>query len=200
MSNVFQEINEQLNIQDVARHLGLNVNRAGYILCPFHHEKTPSCKLYEKNFHCFGCGAHGDTIDLVAAVRGCTKTQAVAELNNYYNLGVDLGRQSKRIKRKPKRTMSDVAQVKRLVDTLADAARELRHTEGAPESLIEWLDGVHQDMLDDDKLRLSDPAHFYEKWRSVFDEYENIRRKSTAGPDDARTANSSPGPTAERMG
>ena len=42
-------------------------NRGGFILCPFHHEKTPSCKIYEENnhWHCFGCGAGGDVIDLV---------------------------------------------------------------------------------------------------------------------------------------
>ncbi|PWT80374.1 MAG: hypothetical protein C5B58_11770 [Acidobacteria bacterium] len=30
------------------------------ILCPFHKEKTASCKLYtDGHYHCFGCGAHG---------------------------------------------------------------------------------------------------------------------------------------------
>ena len=29
------------------------------ILCPKHHETTPSCVIYEDRFHCFGCGAGG---------------------------------------------------------------------------------------------------------------------------------------------
>jgi DNA primase len=33
--------------------------------CPFHNEKTPSFYVIERKgfFHCFGCGAHGSTID-----------------------------------------------------------------------------------------------------------------------------------------
>lgn len=40
-----------------------------YLLCPFHHERTPSCVIYTgskergttvgKQFHCFGCGVGG---------------------------------------------------------------------------------------------------------------------------------------------
>lgn len=34
-------------------------------LCPFHQEKTPSFRVYADNYHCFGCGQHGDTVDFV---------------------------------------------------------------------------------------------------------------------------------------
>ena len=32
------------------------------VCCPYHHEKTPSCKIDFDGgtFHCFGCGASGD--------------------------------------------------------------------------------------------------------------------------------------------
>lgn len=34
-------------------------------LCPLHDEKTPSFKVYpDGHFHCYGCGAHGDVLDL----------------------------------------------------------------------------------------------------------------------------------------
>lgn len=41
-------------------------------LCPFHKEKTPSFHVVpEKGFyHCFGCGAHGDSIDFVMEQHG----------------------------------------------------------------------------------------------------------------------------------
>lgn len=29
------------------------------VLCPFHKEDTPSCKIYENGYHCFGCGKSG---------------------------------------------------------------------------------------------------------------------------------------------
>lgn len=36
--------------------------------CPFHTDRTPSFFVYDDGiYHCFGCGAHGDVIDFVAA-------------------------------------------------------------------------------------------------------------------------------------
>ena len=32
--------------------------------CPFHGEKTPSFYIYDDHFHCFGCGAHGDAVEV----------------------------------------------------------------------------------------------------------------------------------------
>lgn len=52
----------------------------GFMCCPFHAEKTPSLKLYGDHFHCFGCGAHGDVIDLTAALLGCSKSEAAKRL------------------------------------------------------------------------------------------------------------------------
>jgi hypothetical protein len=44
-------------------------NHAGFIHCPFHDEKTASCKIFKDNhFHCFGCGAKGDVIDFVQKI------------------------------------------------------------------------------------------------------------------------------------
>ena len=38
--------------------------------CPFHNEKTPSFYIYTDNYHCFGCGAHGDAISFVREQQG----------------------------------------------------------------------------------------------------------------------------------
>src|SRR5690606_7999973 len=47
----------------------LKLQRAGAshtALCPFHEEKTPSFVINrgDHHYHCFGCGAHGDAIQL----------------------------------------------------------------------------------------------------------------------------------------
>ncbi|MEM4134332.1 MAG: CHC2 zinc finger domain-containing protein [Candidatus Micrarchaeia archaeon] len=42
------------------------------ILCPFHLERTPSCRIYFETdtFYCFGCGKYGTADDLEQALRG----------------------------------------------------------------------------------------------------------------------------------
>jgi DNA primase len=51
-------------------------------LSPFHEEKTPSFKLKrgEQRFRCYGCGMHGDVIDLVAELDGISTREAIERL------------------------------------------------------------------------------------------------------------------------
>jgi hypothetical protein len=51
--------------------------------CPFHGEKTPSFYINDVKqfYHCFGCAAHGDVVDFLAAVEGITLGQAAARLS-----------------------------------------------------------------------------------------------------------------------
>lgn len=46
--------------------------RSKMILCPFHLERTPSCRIYPETdtFYCFGCGKYGTAEDLEQALRG----------------------------------------------------------------------------------------------------------------------------------
>lgn len=178
-TNVFREVRERLDIKDVARFLGLNVSRSGFIPCPLHSDQEPSCKLYKDRFFCFGCQTGGDSVDLTAAVRDISKLEAAKLLNDNFALGIDMGEKVQRIKRKPERPI-DAEQVKRSVDTLADAARELRRQDGVPERLINWLDETHQEMLEDDNLRLSDPKKFKEKWKDDLSKYADFSRKFNA--------------------
>lgn len=50
--------------------------------CVWHNEKTPSMHYYEttNTVYCFGCGKHGDSIDVYRAIHHSTFTQAVSEL------------------------------------------------------------------------------------------------------------------------
>jgi hypothetical protein len=50
----------------------------GYMCCPFHHEKTASCRVWPARFtktrvidrfYCFGCHSHGTLLDLLACLR-----------------------------------------------------------------------------------------------------------------------------------
>lgn len=54
-------------IEDTIKKYGYEPNRAGFIICPFHNENTPSLKLYpeSQSWYCFGCGEGGSIIDFV---------------------------------------------------------------------------------------------------------------------------------------
>lgn len=57
-------------------------------LCPFHAERSPSFYVIpDKGFwHCFGCGAHGDVVDLVRRLEGGTFAEALARLEGELGL------------------------------------------------------------------------------------------------------------------
>ena len=45
--------------------------------CYFHADRTPSLRLFDRGFRCFGCGAHGGVSDLVVAL-GLARNRAEA--------------------------------------------------------------------------------------------------------------------------
>mgnify|MGYP000857425637 CR=1 FL=1 len=59
---------------------GEQVKRSN-VRCVFHNERTPSMKIYEDSFHCFGCGAHGDMIDFVQRKNNCSHKEALEFLS-----------------------------------------------------------------------------------------------------------------------
>ena len=61
----------------------LPLQRSGQYLvaaCPFHNDGTPSFTVYKKDYHCFGCGAHGDVIDWLMATRKMAFADALKQL------------------------------------------------------------------------------------------------------------------------
>ena len=59
--------------------------------CPFHDEKTPSCKINEdqQSFYCFGCGAKGDIFTLYTDLYNYSFIDAVKELSQKIGLQVN---------------------------------------------------------------------------------------------------------------
>jgi len=49
-------------------------------LCPFHSETEPSFTVFDENYHCFGCGAHGDCITFVRELYGLSFPEALERL------------------------------------------------------------------------------------------------------------------------
>ena len=77
--NIFQFVKSQITTRQAAEHYGLNVQRNGMTLCPFHNDHDPSLKV-DTRFYCFGCQAKGDVIDFVSRLFGLSLIQAAQKL------------------------------------------------------------------------------------------------------------------------
>ena len=87
---IFEEVKELVDVPTAARHYGALVHRSNMANCPFHHDRTPSMKLYDDHYYCFGCQAHGDVIRLVQELFGLRAIEAVKQLNSDFGLGLDV--------------------------------------------------------------------------------------------------------------
>lgn len=81
-----EEIKATYSMRDILMRYNLpEPNRAGFISCPFHKEKTASMKIYEKDFYCFGCQKQGDIFSFVQFMDNLTFKEAFRELGGGYD-------------------------------------------------------------------------------------------------------------------
>ena len=80
------EIKQTFNMRDILAKCGLpEPNRAGLIKCPFHKgDHDASLKIYDKDFHCFGCGANGDIFSFIQKFYGISFKDAFLMLGGEY--------------------------------------------------------------------------------------------------------------------
>lgn len=88
--NTAIDITNRITMYDVFAYYRFTPNRAGFICCPFHNEKTPSLKVYAdgKRFKCFGCGIGGSVIDFVMRLFNLTFRQAILKIDYDFNLNL----------------------------------------------------------------------------------------------------------------
>ena len=88
MANIFDAVKEAVPVPLAAERYGLKANRAGMVCCPFHDDHTPSLKLNEDYFYCFGCHAGGDVVSLTARLFDLRPYEAASKLA--VDFGVDV--------------------------------------------------------------------------------------------------------------
>ena len=90
LTDLAGDIKRLVPMTEAAALYGFTPNRAGYICCPFHAERTGSCKIYpgDGGWHCFGCGAGGSVIDFVMRLFDLDFRQACLRLNVDFRLGL----------------------------------------------------------------------------------------------------------------
>lgn len=78
--NRFEAVKAAVTPRMAAERYELPIQQGSMVCCPFHADRTPSMKLNEDYFYCFGCGACGDVIDLAARLFGLSSYDAAKKL------------------------------------------------------------------------------------------------------------------------
>ena len=138
---IAEDIKTVVSMRDVCEKYGFSPNRSGFICCPFQGEKTPSFKIYEKSFHCFGCGCHGDIFDFVSMICGCDFEAAEAKINDDFGLGLT-----------KKRTLTSKRRMDRRISQLRQQREDKRIAEEAAEAEY-WRIFDNWKMYDDNKRK-----------------------------------------------
>ena len=70
-SGITAEITQIISIIDIAKQFGLEVDKKGFTICPFHMDSDPSLKFYESQgrFICFGCNEKGNILYFYAFLK-----------------------------------------------------------------------------------------------------------------------------------
>lgn len=76
----FETVKAAVHPRMAAERYGLPIQQGSMVCCPFHDDRTPSMKLNEDYFYCFGCGAHGDVIEFTSKLFGISALDAAKKL------------------------------------------------------------------------------------------------------------------------
>ena len=87
--DLFSTVKMNISTIDAAERYGIEVNRHGKALCPFHNDRHPSLFVADDHYHCFACGEHGDSIDLVAKLYDLPLHAAARKLASDFDLTPD---------------------------------------------------------------------------------------------------------------
>lgn len=98
--------------EEAVKSYGFHLNRAHYICCPFHNERTPSLKIYPDGWHCFGCGRGGSVIDFTAELYNLSPLEAVRRLDQDFNLHLPLDRPPSREEREQAQRRREIVDVR----------------------------------------------------------------------------------------
>ena len=79
-TRIFDTLKAHITVPQAAAHYGIRIERNGMCCCPFHSDKTPSMKINESYYYCFGCHATGDLIDFTARLFNLSPLEAARKL------------------------------------------------------------------------------------------------------------------------
>ena len=86
---IFEIVKENVNLREAAELYGIDVNRYGKALCPFHNDRNPSLYVADDHYYCFACGEHGDVIAFVGRLFQLSPYDAARKLMADFHLSPD---------------------------------------------------------------------------------------------------------------
>ena len=95
--NLYDQLKSNLTPRCVTERYGPPIHRGNMICCPFHDDRTPSMKLYDDHFYCFGCQKSGDVIDLAAQFLRLTNHEAAKRLAVDFGMAGEVSTQPERM-------------------------------------------------------------------------------------------------------
>lgn len=84
-------VKENVSALETGKAMGLDI-RKGRCKCPIHNGGDYNCSLSRTKsfFHCFSCGAKGDSIELIRHCYGLSFADALRWFNDTFNLGMNI--------------------------------------------------------------------------------------------------------------
>mgnify|MGYP005910837579 CR=1 FL=1 len=175
---IFEIVKENINLREAAELYGIDVNRYGKALCPFHNDRHPSLYVADDHYYCFACGEHGDVIDFVGRLFQLSPYDAARKLMTDFHLSPDkppsaAALHAKRIRTEAQRLMEN----ERLCfSVLSDYARVLRNwkVRYAPQSPDQ---PVHARFTE--ACRKLDETEYYLSCSRLYNDYDGIQHDYT---------------------
>ena len=136
--NLFEAVKAAVTPHMAAERYGLPIQQGSMVCCPFHADHTPSMKLNEDYFYCFGCGAHGDVVALIAQLFNIPPAEAAKKLAADFGIA----EQKPSVLAKLKRSKSQAELESRSFRVLGDYLQILRDWKShcAPQSPEDAID------------------------------------------------------------
>ena len=126
--NLFQNVKYGVSCREAAERYGIDANRYGKALCPFHNDRHPSLYVADDHYYCFACGERGDVIDFVGRLFQLSPYDAARKLMADIHLSPDKPPSAAALH--AKRIRTEVQQLKEnerlCFSVLSDYARVLR--------------------------------------------------------------------------
>ena len=142
--NLFEIVKYGVSCREAAELYGVEVNRYGMALCPFHNDRHPRLYVADDHYYCFACGEHGDVIDFAARLFGLPLYEAAQRLAADFHLTPDKPPSAAALHAKRIRTEAQqlIENERLCFSVLSDYARVLRSwkVQYAPQSPAEAPD------------------------------------------------------------